>query len=145
MQRSANGSDFVAIGIVQAAGNSAIPQQYQWLDVEPLSGRSWYRIRQVDLNATYTYSKAIPIFRNQPPEFGVSPNPTRGQVRLFVPSYGSANYLLQVSDAAGRMVLQRQLIAGNAVLDCSTWGAGNYWITLYQQGRLIGAQLVVKQ
>jgi hypothetical protein len=56
VERSADGRSFDEIGRVQGAGNSNTPIRYDLLDEEPLSGRSYYRLRQVDFDGTTSYS-----------------------------------------------------------------------------------------
>ena len=59
VQRSENGSTFIAIGSVPAAGSSAIPIDYSFTDDDPAQGTNYYRLRQIDLDGTYTYSPLV--------------------------------------------------------------------------------------
>ncbi|GAB3876219.1 hypothetical protein GCM10028824_33540 [Hymenobacter segetis] len=58
VERSLDDHTFARIGTVAAAGSSNTPQAYELLDTQPLS-RSvtlYYRLKQVDLDGTFSYS-----------------------------------------------------------------------------------------
>jgi hypothetical protein len=46
IERSANGTDFVAIGTVNGAGTSSSVNNYSFVDINPLTGVSYYRLTQ---------------------------------------------------------------------------------------------------
>lgn len=56
IQRNTDGNHFTVIGAVKSKGNSAVPTNYDWVDSFPVLGQNEYRLRQVDLDGTYTYS-----------------------------------------------------------------------------------------
>jgi hypothetical protein len=56
IERSANGSDWVTIGNV-AAGNNAQADTYTYTDEAAPAAQTQYRIRQVDFDGNYGYSK----------------------------------------------------------------------------------------
>ncbi len=56
IERSLNGSDFTTISTVKAAGNSKQPQNYQCSDYKPMTGTSFYRLRQVSFEGKSTFS-----------------------------------------------------------------------------------------
>src|SRR6185295_10644918 len=45
---SGNSRDFITAGSIKAAGESIIRKDYNYIDDTPLSGTTYYRIRQVD-------------------------------------------------------------------------------------------------
>lgn len=57
IQRSNNGSDFEDIEIVNAAGNSSEILFYNSKDENPILGTSYYRLKQTDLDGSFSYSK----------------------------------------------------------------------------------------
>ena len=56
IERSTDGATFTTIGIVAAAGNSALPLNYSFTDLAPALSSDYYRLRQVDLDGNFTYS-----------------------------------------------------------------------------------------
>ncbi len=56
VERSDNGNDFTSISTLKGAGNSQVPQTYQFVDYKPLTGTSYYRLRQVNFEGKNTFS-----------------------------------------------------------------------------------------
>jgi hypothetical protein len=64
VERSSNGSDYIEIAQVKAAGNTTTFTEYLIIDNDPLPGTSHYRIRQTDNEGTFRRSEAIVVIRN---------------------------------------------------------------------------------
>ncbi|MFZ7115215.1 MAG: hypothetical protein ACO1G9_07565 [Bacteroidota bacterium] len=56
IERSENGNDFTSISTIKGAGNSQVPQSYQFVDYKPMTGTSYYRLRQVNFEGKNTFS-----------------------------------------------------------------------------------------
>ncbi|PIY07751.1 MAG: hypothetical protein COZ18_15855 [Flexibacter sp. CG_4_10_14_3_um_filter_32_15] len=56
VERSENGIDFKEIGIKKGNSNSRSIKKYQFWDLEILNRKTYYRIKQVDLNGDFSYS-----------------------------------------------------------------------------------------
>lgn len=62
VQKSANGnSNWSFVASVNAAGNSQVVKNYNAYDASPFSGINYYRIKQVDINDNFKYSKTVNI------------------------------------------------------------------------------------
>lgn len=61
IERSADGSKYEPIGTVAAAGNSALSNRYFFTDRYPLTGKNYYRLKQVDIDGRFTYSVILSI------------------------------------------------------------------------------------
>lgn len=59
IERSYNGYDFLSIGSVIAAGNSDNINNYVFYDNTPILGNSYYRIKQIDVDGTYTFTNVM--------------------------------------------------------------------------------------
>ena len=64
IQRSKNGNTFETINQVAARGNSNTIQTYQALDKEPHRGVSYYRLKVVDQDGSFTFSEVRSIVIN---------------------------------------------------------------------------------
>lgn len=58
---SINGIDFKLLGIKKAAGNSNVAIEYTYIDMAPAKGNNFYKIKSIDKDAKFTYSKVIKI------------------------------------------------------------------------------------
>ncbi|MBN8693286.1 MAG: T9SS type A sorting domain-containing protein [Bacteroidetes bacterium] len=84
VQKSTNAHSFEIIGTVKSAGingNSQTILQYVYEDVSPLSGVSYYRLKQVDKDLSYNYSKIVSVnyIKGKNIRFVIYPNPNNGE------------------------------------------------------------------
>ena len=78
IQRSEDGSNYETIARVDGAGNSSTKQYYSEVDKEPLTGTSYYRLKQTDKNGNFSYSNIVTVSYNRSnPDIKVSPNPVQ--------------------------------------------------------------------
>lgn len=105
VERSANGRDFTKIGVVNAKGNASTLSKYSFADASPLAGVSYYRLRQVDLDNRYVYTRTV-VIRNQAATsaFSVWPNPVMDNVNITMTSDRNQNLSIRVVDFNGRVV-----------------------------------------
>ena len=62
VQRSTDGLEtFAAIGSVRAQGITDVRQVYQFTDAYPPAGVNYYRLRQVDTDGSFTFSKIVAV------------------------------------------------------------------------------------
>lgn len=61
VERSSDAINFSPLIIRDGAGNSSHVINYTDIDRSPLSGTSYYRLKQTDFNGTYTYSNVVPV------------------------------------------------------------------------------------
>jgi uncharacterized delta-60 repeat protein len=104
VQKSDNGSNFTGIGIIDAAGNSTSSKNYSLADLQPLAGLNYYRLKMIDIDGKFTFSKIITVrFDNAAVTLQAFPNPVNRMVNLqFVAPAGRVK--LQLTDAVGRTV-----------------------------------------
>ncbi len=143
VEASTNGTDYRALGRVQAAGNSEEKQQYTYRHMSPAAGRYYYRLKMVDQDGTFRYSGTRILHFSNQATFVLQPNPAGNQVRLDGMAENSS---IKIMDAAGRTVLQQKLTGTATSLSLETLTPGHYQVVLYNaEGAFIGAQKLVKQ
>ena len=83
-QRSGNGVQFESLAEILGAGTTVVPQYYNYVDENPLTGISYYRLKQTDFNGKYEYSHVVPVyFQNGANKaFEVSKTTANGITRL---------------------------------------------------------------
>src|SRR5690606_35391380 len=57
IERSSNAQDWRIIGTVAAVGDTKTGDDYHFNDSSPLSGKNYYRLKMIDKDATFTYSR----------------------------------------------------------------------------------------
>lgn len=93
VERSFNGVQFDSLGFVQGNGTTLLPQAYDFVDTWPGSGWNYYRLKQIDYDQAFEYSKVIPVYADADRKAGVYPNPASSS--LFISHSASS----PVSDA----------------------------------------------
>lgn len=61
IERSQNGKEWEEISTVSGAGNSKVIQNYSMHDIDPLSGTSYYRLKQTDYSGSFNYSDIVTV------------------------------------------------------------------------------------
>jgi uncharacterized delta-60 repeat protein len=79
VERSSDGRQWSDIGFVAGQGNSHTRQTYTFTDLHPLSGTSYYRLRQVDYDGRFAHSVVRTLYFAEGSEgIRVYPNPLQG-------------------------------------------------------------------
>lgn len=111
IQRSLNGSDWEAIASVQGNGDSDQFISYQYLDRNPLPGRNFYRLRQVDFDGAFEFSYIISVITGDIPQLQVQafyPNPTAQYLTLSYLTDNEEPLVCQIYDLTGRMIVSHR-------------------------------------
>lgn len=143
IERSVDGQTFSPIGKIAARGNNS---NYEWVDNSPLSGNNFYRIKMIDIDLRFEYSKTGKLFFGKGIYFSVSPNPAKSIVTVYVENV-SKNSTLQLTDLNGRLVKQINLSAGpsqNISFSVADQAKGVYVLKLIGSGEVRTSKLVVE-
>ncbi|MET0298940.1 MAG: T9SS type A sorting domain-containing protein, partial [Flavitalea sp.] len=119
IERSADGRVFTKIGSVASlVGTSTTVQNYQYTDKTPLDASNYYRLAQVDLDGTTTYSEVrLVSFNVKAGVLKVFPNPVKTNLHVQLPQAATGNEKLQLFDLRGVKVLVQSVQAGTIQLD----------------------------
>jgi hypothetical protein len=131
VERSSDQSVWTSIGTVKAKGYSSTTTNYFLNDKLPIDGTGYYRLKMVDLDGKFTYSKAIPVTTdNSRLPLVIYSNPFSDQIRLKINVSGPQNLILTVSDMLGKTYLSQSYQAQNGDnfvnLQPSTGSSGMY-------------------
>ena len=102
VQRSQDGNNFLNVRYVTAIGNSTTNQTYSTVDQQPLTGKSYYRLKMLDEGGKCFLSKVICI-TNQVETVNIKlyPNPVREV--LFIKTSGeNEKIVLTIIDGEGK-------------------------------------------
>lgn len=61
VERSSDGITFIKVGTVKGAGTSTSRNKYNLTDYNPIQELNYYRLKQIDLDGSFTYSNIISI------------------------------------------------------------------------------------
>jgi uncharacterized repeat protein (TIGR01451 family) len=133
VERSFDGTSFGAIGRLAAHGTTAAASSYTLTDAgvaAQASGPVYYRLRQVDLDGTATYSpqRTVSFAKVAAVSLGLYPNPVASTTTLDLRQLpATASYQGVLLDATGRQVRSWTLPGGQAqLLDLTNLASGSY-------------------
>lgn len=109
VERSSDARNFNVIGSVETAGNSSVTKNYFFSDKQPLPNINFYRLKILDNDGKFTYSKCIAIKRTNDFDILLFPNPANDILFIqFKAKKGSA--VLQIIDAGGKKIKENNII-----------------------------------
>lgn len=155
VERSFDGTNFTTIGYVMDAEiTNGASRSYRFKDnTAELQGKTvaYYRLKQVDNNARFTYSIVLPVRLQVKSTVTVqaSPNPFINNVVVRFESTVNGAAELKISNFAGQSVVAKQSLVSkgynNIQLDnLTSLAAGMYTVQVYMNGTLLGSQKLIK-
>ena len=109
IERSADGNTFSSVANVAAAGNSSTKINYTILDQLPLPGVNFYRLKMIDTDGKFKYSKVVAInINNKLSTVKIFPNPA-GNILYVQASGENERATFQIMDATGRKLQQGKI------------------------------------
>ncbi len=144
VQYSKDGSTWISIGTVAAAGNSSIQKSYSFLHTTPVPGANYYRLKQVDIGGAYVNSDIKVVSFNSTTGIKILPNPVVG--RLYITSSTATTFTsVMVFTAEGKQLEQNnKFVSGNSI-DMSRYPAGVYMIKITDSQGNTEVRSVVKE
>lgn len=140
VERSDNGVDFISILTKKGAGNSVAQNVYSDKDNAPLSGISYYRLKQTDLDGSYTYSQIVSVENNRDINLSVYPNPTNNGIVNIRCSEKTGT--LEIIDNMGQIVEKKELISVENQVDLNAYGKGVYLVLITSNNTLISKKII---
>lgn len=133
IQRSYDGITFVTIGHLPAR-NTSRQEQYNYEDRSPLQGIAYYRIKSVDTDNKFSYTKIVAVSENQfsNNSFLVL-NPARSVITIFNKSGYEGQFEYRLFNTGGQLVLKGNVnmsLNSSAVLPVASQSAGVYVLEL---------------
>ncbi len=153
IERTKNAVDFEVIAVTPGAGNSNSVINYHEMDMDPLYGASYYRLKQIDFNGDFTISELVPInFMGQHGSIvTVSPNPVvPGQpILLKIAELAGLEVFVEMIDQRGLVMYSDNVTLdanGSCYLTRSELGIppGVYHVSTIVQGEHYGTSLVIE-
>ncbi|GGM74591.1 hypothetical protein GCM10010967_02560 [Dyadobacter beijingensis] len=139
IERSANGKSWNRIGTVASHGESNQQIRYTFTDANPAIGENLYRLKMVDLDATFAYSSIQSIQMDSDALVSIFPNPASDKILV---ANSATVKLLTVTDLSGRKVYESQSVSAAGV-DCKNWASGMYVVTMTRVNGAVDSRKVL--
>lgn len=137
--KSVSGSSFSKIGFVAGNGTTTEVKSYSFVDRDVRAGENYgYRIKQIDFDGTFEYSKVVNVNGITPSEFSLEqnyPNPFNPSTNIAYSVPVKSDVTLEVYNLIGQKVMtlvQGSVNAGKHVvqMDGSSMASGIYLVKL---------------
>jgi trimeric autotransporter adhesin len=113
LERSTDGADFRQIATVPAKGNSS--NSYSYLDFSVgtlMSPVVYYRLKIVDNNGSFAYSKVVSVTFNSSYTVDIYPNPMHEVLKIKLSLVRAQNLQINVTDVKGHTIYRKSRFAG---------------------------------
>lgn len=107
IERSTDGNRFDSIGRIQAAGNSTVTTAYTFNDVQAWPGINYYRLRMIDRNGVYSYSRVITVKTGTLVYVQLFPNPVQEILQVQFPAKTATAVKIRIADMQGKLLLEK--------------------------------------
>ncbi|MFK7773065.1 MAG: SdrD B-like domain-containing protein [Saprospiraceae bacterium] len=148
VERSADGTDFRPIGLVEGNGTTNLINHYSLDDTDPFYGANYYRLKQVDYNGDSEYSPiaTVIVSGDNIPDVIVYPNPVMHTTTLRVVTPFETDAQIEIISQSGKIikVLTMEAGANSKQLDLSNYSAGIYYAYINYNGHRTLVHHIVK-
>lgn len=147
IERSSNGEDFELIGTIEGHGNSSIYNEYSFVDGQQANEAiSYYRLKQVDFDGDFEYSKII-SFNNdnlQNMSMSVYPNPVLSNSQVTVTGFAvfGVKQIMLVDMNGAQINLNTQ--TNNNQINLPNVSAGNYVLVIQENSKVNTMPLCIR-
>ena len=137
VEKSLDGQTWSAIGTVKGAKTSNVVNNYGLVDYKAVAGFQYYRLKQIDINGTVNYSKAIVVNFSKTSTLNVNvfPNPAKDALNISTENNATGELSIQILNSMGEMVYNQMVEAGLVQsIDIASFTPGVYYVTVMAEG-----------
>ena len=152
VEQSRDGRDFQKIGEIEGKGTTLEQQDYSYEVKNPRNGISYYRLKQIDFDGQFEYSKVISVnFKGENGDVGeFYPNPSKsGLVNIYYTSQTDDEIAVSVFDVTGKLVVNQiqQVSNGdnNLSFDFSELNTGTYIVKIGDERNPTHRKLIIER
>jgi hypothetical protein len=149
IQRSADNNTWTGIDIVAASGNDrGGVNSYNYTDIQPLSGKSYYRLKLLSGDGRQKYSDTRTIIFKGIEEFSIAPNPAASSTTVYINSLVNTTGRLRLSNINGQVILDeaQQIRKGPNTINVSATDqmpGGIYIVQLWVNDEVFTKKLII--
>ncbi len=141
IERSSDAIHFEEIARIVGAGNSNAVVHYSDVDQDPLSGTSFYRLKQTDYDGLFQYSEMTSVTISEEEAVLVYPNPILKNNTITVQGNYDAHDLFELLDEMGTVV--KSSLNSNSTMDLIGIPTGIYFLRIRSNEELTIKRIVI--
>lgn len=109
LQRSSTGEKWEVLTKLKAAGHSVTTEEYEYTDERLNPGIYYYRLKQVDFDGAFEYSKTVSASIGTPSlQTKIYPNPSGANFNLSISTKRESVYTIEIYNLANKLVMSRK-------------------------------------
>jgi hypothetical protein len=143
IERSQDGVSFTAVARINASGNSNRILQYTHTDAHPFTGRSYYRLKQTDIDGKHTYSdiRVVNIQPNQ--KVQVFPGNDAGSFTIAITN-PTRTMQIEIYNLAGILIYKTATVNQVNTVSLNSQAKGPYIIKVIDGKEIVAVQKIIK-
>lgn len=120
------------------------PGSYSCVDERPATPLSYYRLKQVDTDGTFAYSRLIHVLgcAGETRAVAIYPNPTDTGIYLAMENGEGTEY--EIYNLKGILLRRDRVRSGKTYIDMRAWVTGAYFLRVTQNKYVINSFSIVK-
>jgi len=145
IERSLNGYDYEAIGIVNGVGFSSIETKYELIDDNPILGVLYYRLKQTDFDGVSSYYeiKSVDVEDIKIQDIIVYPNPCSSLFNLNLNQFAS-EVNIDIFNSNGDKVLNRNYFNSNNIyISVENFKSGIYFAKINVDNKIFTQRIII--
>ena len=144
VERTADGVRFETVATVNGAGNSNQPLHYSTVDMKPLIGTSYYRLKQTDYNGMFSYSSLVAInnYSESTPEITLYPNPNQGKFTI-ASDWEFAQ--IQIFNLFGDLLMEQKPTSLKTTIDATSLPNGIYFVKMISGEKSVTKKMTISR
>ncbi|MBE9465206.1 T9SS type A sorting domain-containing protein [Dyadobacter sp. UP-52] len=143
IERSQNGKSWDLIGTQKSNGESTTLKNYTFSDAKPLNGENLYRLKMIDKDATFAYSRIQSLTFAGDLVTSFYPNPVAEKLIIKTDDFSLVKNV-KIFDANGRTVYQSSATPSSEI-NVQNLSAGLYVVQMMSKSGAVISHKVVKQ
>ena len=141
LEYSYDGNTYIGFYEVNAKGNNSLYNTNH----TPTKGKVFYRLKMIDFDGKYEYSKIIPLNIICNKSWAVVyPNPTTQIINVNISTLNKLPTTVVLYDAVGKKILSQLLQNGTNKIDVSKIALGIYTVTFSENTGIKNSSIIIK-
>jgi serine protease AprX len=136
IEKSNNGSEFLQLGFVKGGEFSKETKHYEFVDMLNVSEElTYYRLKMVDLDGKFEYSKIVSIKNETDFEMKIIENPISDELAIQFGNKIKGEINVQIFDLLGKNIFAKQMnVQSNQLkINVINWNNGEYILNISSQ------------
>ena len=129
VERSADAQTFTTVLTKEGQGTTSARTDYSAVDAKPLTGLSYYRLKQTDFDGKTVYTPVVAVRMGSQGEFSLYPNPTQDVLHIVTANGLTENVAVRITELTGRVAIQTRL-GSEGTISLKALPTGTYLVTV---------------